>query len=64
MKHRLFLGRMKKESLSVVRFQIHLLDFFDQRIARIGAGALVVERLLCHVVQPFKEIDFVNYRNL
>ncbi|MPM22988.1 hypothetical protein SDC9_69449 [bioreactor metagenome] len=36
---------------SVVGVEIHLLDLAHERIAGVGAGALVVEGLLGHRVQ-------------
>ena len=36
---------------AIVGFQIHLLDFAHQRIAGVGAGALIVEGLFHHLIQ-------------
>lgn len=46
--------------LSVVSIQIHLLNLFHQWIPGICTGALVVEGLLYHVIQPVQKIRFVN----
>ena len=46
--------------LAVVGVEVHLFDFAHQRIARICAGALVVERLLDHRVEPLEEVLLVR----
>ena len=45
---------------AVVGIQIHLLHFAHQGIPGIGTGALVVEGLFYHVVQPCQEVGFVD----
>ena len=41
---------------AVVGVEVHLLNLAHQRVAGVGAGALVVKRLLGHIVQPGKEV--------
>ena len=45
---------------AVVGVQVHLLDFLHQRVPGVGAGALVVEGLLYHGIQPIQEVLLVN----
>ncbi len=45
---------------AVVGFQIHFLDFRNKRIARVRAGALIVERLDRHFVETGQEGLFVD----
>ena len=42
--------------LAVVGIQVHLLNFAHQGIAGVCAGALVIEGLLHHFIQPCQEI--------
>ena len=45
---------------AVVGVQVELLDLAHERVARVCAGALVVERLLGHLVEGVEEVLLVN----
>ena len=45
---------------AVVGVQVELLDLAHERVARVGAGALVVECLLGHFVEGVEEVLLVN----
>ena len=45
--------------LAVVGIEIHLLYFAHQRISRVCTRALVVKRLLGHIVESCKEICLI-----
>ena len=46
--------------LAVVSVKIHLLHFLHERIARVGASALVVKGLLNHIVETCEEVLLVR----
>ena len=46
--------------VAVVGVEVHLLDFLEERITRVGACALVVERLLGHLVEGSEEVLLLN----
>ena len=45
---------------AVVGVEVELLDFAHQRVARVGTGALIVERLLDHLVEGLEEVGLVH----
>ena len=45
---------------AVVGVQVELLDLAHERVARVSAGALVVECLLGHLVEGVEEVLLVN----
>ena len=45
---------------AVVGIEVEALDFGHERVARVGAGALVVECLLGHLVEGVEEVLLVN----
>ena len=45
---------------AVIGVEVHLLDLAHEGIPGVRAGALVVEGLLHHAVQPGQEVGFVN----
>jgi len=47
-------------SFPVIAFEIHFFDLGDQRISRVRARALVVERLVAHFVERRKEFLLVH----
>ena len=49
-----------REALAVEAAEIQLFDLLHQRIARVGAGALIVEGLFHHVVQSVEEVLLVD----
>ena len=46
--------------VSVISVEIHLFDFAHERISRVCAGALIVERLFRHRVEAVEEVGFVG----